>query len=47
MEASGALAQAAAGGEADMAGGEAEASAEDDDVVDAEFEEVDEGDKKA
>jgi molecular chaperone DnaK len=49
MEASGTLAQAAAGGEA-APEGEQTASAEDDDVVDAEFEEVDEsdkGDKKA
>ena len=46
MEASGALAQAA-GGAGDAPEGEQTASAEDDDVVDAEFEEVDEDDKKA
>jgi len=47
MEASGTLAQAAAGGEAD-ATADAGETAEDDDVVDAEFEEVDEdADKKA
>ena len=49
MEASGALAQAAAGGEAGAQTADTgkEATAEDEDVVDAEFEEVDEGDKKA
>lgn len=47
MEASGTLAQAATGGaEAGEAPEGAEASAEDDDVVDAEFEEVDEADDK-
>jgi len=48
MEASGTLAQAAAGGDAE-ATSDAGDAAEDDDVVDAEFEEVDdkEGDKKA
>jgi len=47
MEASGALAQAAAGGEAgaQTADAGAEAKAEDDDVVDAEFEEVDDNKK--
>ncbi len=48
MEASGALAQAAAGGEAgaQAADAGAESKAEDDDVVDAEFEEVDDDKKK-
>ncbi|MCF6190542.1 MAG: molecular chaperone DnaK [Cocleimonas sp.] len=45
MEASGTLAQAAAGGEAEATADSSEA--EDDDVVDAEFEEVEEEDKKA
>jgi len=48
MEASGSLAQAATGSEADATTDAGEATAEDDDVVDAEFEEVEEdGDKKA
>jgi len=49
LEASGSLAQAASGGaEAGAAPeGEQTASADDDDVVDAEFEEVDDNDKKA
>ena len=48
MEASGALAQAAAGGEAAAQAADtgAESKAEDDDVVDAEFEEVDDDKKK-
>ncbi len=47
MEASGTLAQAAAGGDAGAQTADAGDTAADDDVVDAEFEEVDEGDKKA
>ena len=49
MEASGALAQAAAGGEAgeQAADAGAEKKAEEEDVVDAEFEEVDDDKKKA
>jgi len=47
MEASGTLAQAAAGGDAEATADAGEAVAEDDDVVDAEFEEVEEEDKKA
>ncbi len=47
MEASGTLAQAAAGGEAEATADAGDATTEDDDVVDAEFEEVEEEDKKA